>query len=701
MRMRLDAARATLLAAVARPPDPDPVAHYGRMAGAKLFTCQTALEVCTMALRTAGGSGYLRTGPLERLLRDAHAGLLLPPPTTPPCSGWAGSSSARAGCPREGSRPDDRPTRPVPPARWVIDNEYYEGMDELWWDPNGPASILHAINRPRVDFYLKELGDLGGRLVLDAGCGGGLVARELAAAGAEVVGVDRSRGSLGVARRAVGARFRPAQGRLERLPFAGGSFDAVVAADVLEHLPDLPAAVAELARVLAPGGSFVFDTVNRTFWSWFTGVFGLEQVLRMVPGAPTTGGCSSARPSWTGCCAGPAWSRSSSAAWRPGSAPGRSPAACSPAASTCPPSSPATGAAPPTWGTTERRRDDRSDPGPRHRHAGPLRLQAVGDRRGVLRRPAGVGPGLGRGVRRLGGGPPGLGGGPVLVHPAAEHRRPDARVRPGRPQAGAEAARRALEQAGPAATGEVADLLAVTCTGYSGPGLDVHLVDDLGLGDRVQRLAVGHMGCYAALPALRTAAALATASGGRTLVTCVELCTLHVQPPRTREDAVYLALFGDGAAAALVGAGGDGPAIVGSATVTVPNSEERMGWMVEDDGFHMWLSPRVPALVERGVGRLVDDLLLPHGLAAEDVAHWAVHPGGPEIVDRVQRRLGLGDAQVARSREVLADGGNRSSATVLFILEQLLASGEVEPGQWIVALAFGTGLTLEALLLRA
>jgi 2-polyprenyl-6-hydroxyphenyl methylase/3-demethylubiquinone-9 3-methyltransferase len=188
-------------------------------------------------------------------------------------------------------------TRPVPPARCSIDNEYYEGMDELWWDPAGPAAILHAINRPRVDFYLKALGDVGGRLVLDAGCGGGLVARELAGAGAEVVGVDRSLGSLGVARRAVGrggpgkpegvprsiGSFRPAQGRLERLPFAGGAFDAVVAADVLEHLPDLPAAVAELARVLAPGGSLVFDTVNRTPWSWFVAVFGLERVLRMVP----------------------------------------------------------------------------------------------------------------------------------------------------------------------------------------------------------------------------------------------------------------------------------------------------------------------------------------------------------------------------------------------------------------------------------
>jgi alkylresorcinol/alkylpyrone synthase len=135
--------------------------------------------------------------------------------------------------------------------------------------------------------------------------------------------------------------------------------------------------------------------------------------------------------------------------------------------------------------------------------------------------------------------------------------------------------------------------------------------------------------------------------------------------------------------------------------VTVPRSEERMGWQIEDHGFQMWLSPRVPALVEREVGRLVDDLLQPHDLAPADIVHWAVHPGGPEIIDRVQRRLGLSDAQVARSHEVLADGGNRSSATVLFILEQLLDSGEVEPGQWVVALAFGTGLTLEALLLRA
>ena len=189
-------------------------------------------------------------------------------------------------------------TRPVPPARCSIDNEYYEAIDELWWDPAGPAAILHAINRPRVDFYLRQLGDLHGRLVLDAGCGGGLVARELAAAGATVVGLDRSLGSLGVARRAVrrgpgnpegvprsiGAGvFLPAQGRLERLPFADGAFDAVVAADVLEHVPDLPAVVRELGRVLAPGGSFAFDTINRTLWAWFTALWGAERLLGLLP----------------------------------------------------------------------------------------------------------------------------------------------------------------------------------------------------------------------------------------------------------------------------------------------------------------------------------------------------------------------------------------------------------------------------------
>jgi predicted naringenin-chalcone synthase len=270
---------------------------------------------------------------------------------------------------------------------------------------------------------------------------------------------------------------------------------------------------------------------------------------------------------------------------------------------------------------------------------------------------------------------------------------------------GGEAARRALERGGPDAAEQVGDLLVVSCTGYAGPGLDVHLAADLGLGQGTRRLALGHMGCYAALPALRTAAALVAASGQRALIVSVELCSLHLQPATSRQDAVSQALFADGAAAALIAPGAPadpgGLEIVATRTATLPGSQDRMGWLIGDDGFHMSLSPRVPALVDRGLGGLVEQLLGPHGLAPGDVAHWAVHPGGPEILERVQRRLRLADAQLAPSREVLADGGNRSSATVLFILESMLASGEVRPGEWLVTLGFGTGLTLEALLLRA
>ncbi len=199
-------------------------------------------------------------------------------------------------------------TRPIPPARLVIDNDYYEEIDDQqWWDARGPAAILHAINGPRLRFYRAALGDLRGRLVLDAGCGGGLVAKGLAEAGAIVVGLDQSPRSLQVARRAVraavdpapsgagggaagggggvvaGGRFHASAGRLERLPYADGAFDAVIAADVLEHVPDLPTVVRELARVLAPGGSLAFDTINRTVWAWFTTLWGAERLLGLLP----------------------------------------------------------------------------------------------------------------------------------------------------------------------------------------------------------------------------------------------------------------------------------------------------------------------------------------------------------------------------------------------------------------------------------
>jgi 2-polyprenyl-6-hydroxyphenyl methylase/3-demethylubiquinone-9 3-methyltransferase len=174
-------------------------------------------------------------------------------------------------------------TRPVPPARFELRTDWYDDADQAWWDPHGPARLLHAMNPVRVGFFLEQLGGGDGKLVLDAGCGGGLVAAGLAGAGARVVGVDRSVDSLQVAGRHVGGAFAPVGGTLERLPLADATVDAVVAADVLEHVGDLPAVVAELARVLVPGGLLLFDTVSRTAWSWFVAIFGAERMVGLVP----------------------------------------------------------------------------------------------------------------------------------------------------------------------------------------------------------------------------------------------------------------------------------------------------------------------------------------------------------------------------------------------------------------------------------
>jgi len=127
---------------------------------------------------------------------------------------------------------------------------------------------------------------------------------------------------------------------------------------------------------------------------------------------------------------------------------------------------------------------------------------------------------------------------------------------------------------------------------------------------------------------------------------------------------------------------------------TDPSTADHMTWDVTDLGFRMGLSPRVPEVLSRHVGDVVDELLTGAGLRIEDVAGWAVHPGGPRILDVVRDQLGLGEERMAASRRVLAEHGNCSSATVLLVLEEL---GGVDGP--VVAMAFGPGLTLYATLL--
>ncbi|HLV59052.1 MAG TPA: 3-oxoacyl-[acyl-carrier-protein] synthase III C-terminal domain-containing protein [Natronosporangium sp.] len=270
----------------------------------------------------------------------------------------------------------------------------------------------------------------------------------------------------------------------------------------------------------------------------------------------------------------------------------------------------------------------------------------------------------------------------------------------------------ALPLAKEAVAGAIADagiraadvgLLAVcSCTGYVTPGLDILLARDLSLAADCQRLFVGHMGCYAAVAGIAAVADAVAVRQRPAVLLCAELASLHLQPS-TLDTAqmVAHALFSDAAAAVVLvpgaPAGGTGYAVRGVASLTDPSAVDHMTWHVTDKGFRMGLSPRVPDVIGRHIRPLVSDLLDRHGLATADVDGWAVHPGGPHILDVVERELSLPAGALSTSRTVLAEHGNCSSPTVLLILEALRRVGR----RTVVMAAFGPGLTLYAALLSA
>ena len=267
---------------------------------------------------------------------------------------------------------------------------------------------------------------------------------------------------------------------------------------------------------------------------------------------------------------------------------------------------------------------------------------------------------------------------------------------------------------------DIDQLTVVSCTGYGSPGIEIGLLNELGLDDRVQRLRIGDMGCYGALPALGATADAATARGRVGVVLSLELTSLHVQPPSDDVAQVIAhGLFSDAAVAAAVVPAGDGVmtagpslgaltsvasghagfAVVDTVSRTGGQHARLMTWDVTDLGFRMGLSPQVPRVLAEQVEPVIEELLRPHGLEAGDVRGWAVHPGGPAILDVAERRLGLAPTDLDESRAVLAEHGNCSSATVLVVLDRIRRQRDLDHGDAVVALAFGPGLTLYATLL--
>jgi predicted naringenin-chalcone synthase len=247
---------------------------------------------------------------------------------------------------------------------------------------------------------------------------------------------------------------------------------------------------------------------------------------------------------------------------------------------------------------------------------------------------------------------------------------------------------------------DVTHLITVSCTGFMAPGVDRVVIQGLRLPPTVQRTHIGFMGCHGALNGLRVALAYAGSDPAAKILLCaVELCSLHYHYSWNPGKIIANALFADGAAA-LVGVPGERACSAWQVRATgscmVPDSAEAMTWTIADHGFEMTLARQVPALIARHLRPWLLGWLQNQGLELAGVRSWAVHPGGPRILDAVEDALRLPAGATAASREVFRECGNMSSPTILFILEQLRRQGAERP---CVALGFGPGLVAEVALI--
>jgi len=261
------------------------------------------------------------------------------------------------------------------------------------------------------------------------------------------------------------------------------------------------------------------------------------------------------------------------------------------------------------------------------------------------------------------------------------------------------ASRAALAEAG-IGPASITHLITVSCTGFGAPGVDAALITQLHLAPTVQRTHVGFMGCHGAINGLRVAAAFANADPRACILVCaVELCSLHFHYAPDPQQIVANALFADGAAAAIVGTVDQSArrigVLAGFGSCLLPDSAAAMTWRIGDHGFEMTLSPGVPGVLQSHLRGWIEPWLESHGIAMAHVGSWAVHPGGPRILGTVAECLDLPQGALDASRSILAEHGNMSSPTVLFILNALRKRRAAPP---TVVLGFGPGLVAEAAL---
>jgi alpha-pyrone synthase len=244
----------------------------------------------------------------------------------------------------------------------------------------------------------------------------------------------------------------------------------------------------------------------------------------------------------------------------------------------------------------------------------------------------------------------------------------------------------------------VSHLIVTTCTGLSAPGVDLELIDRCQLPRGVERTMIGFMGCSAAINGLKLARHIVRSEpDAQVLVVNIELCTLHLQDTTDIEKLLSFMLFADGCAASLVTAEPEGLAIDSFRAVVVPQTSDLITWHIRNSGFDMILSGQVPAAIQDGLRGAGRDIL--RGAEPDSIDLWAVHPGGRTVLDAVERAFDLDPNALSVSREVLRGHGNMSSATVMFVLEQMLRNAS--PGDTGCAMSFGPGMVAETMLFHA
>lgn len=253
---------------------------------------------------------------------------------------------------------------------------------------------------------------------------------------------------------------------------------------------------------------------------------------------------------------------------------------------------------------------------------------------------------------------------------------------------------------------EVERLITISCTGFFAPGLDHYLIDRFKFPASVKRTNIGFMGCAASLIGFNTvleSMSQLQSENGKTLLVSVELCSLHLQTEPTRDNILANMIFADGCAAALFDSSPSamkGLQLLSTSSHLFNNSAEYMGWKIGNSGFEMLLSSELPKIILNEATPVLKKILAHHNLSPDQISHWALHPGGRAILDSLQNGMNISDEKMIPSRTILKNYGNLSSASILFVIKELMTNTVLNKDGIVCAVAFGPGLTMEVALLK-